>query len=410
MKQSKLFGHTQKQSPKDEVSTNAQLLVRAGFVDKVGAGIYSYLPLGVRVLVKISEHVRNAMNAVGGQELLMPALHPKEYWVATGRWDIFDVLYRLKASEDREYALGPTHEEILTPLASKFISSYRELPLSLYQIQTKFRDEPRAKSGLMRGREFLMKDMYSFHSTLEDLNRYYETVKEAYQKLYNNMGLIAYRTEASGGTFSKYSHEFQVLTSAGEDTIYYCSECHYARNGEIIGELGEEKRCASCKKPLEQGLASEVGNIFNLGTKFSEKFGLTFRNEKGETSPVIMGCYGIGVSRLMGVMVEVFHDDRGIIWPESVAPFRVHLIILGNETDVITKSERLYQVLLQHNVEVLYDDRDVSAGVKLKDADLIGIPVRLVVSEKTGDKVEWKRRNEEKAELISTEECFDRLK
>src|SRR3989338_2065078 len=335
----------------------------------------------------------------------MPALHPKEYWEATGRWESFDTLYRLKAHEDREFALGPTHEEILTPLVTKFISSYRDLPISLYQIQTKFRDEPRAKSGVLRGREFLMKDMYSFHASREYVERYYERVKAEYQSLFSSLGLDAYCTEASGGTFSKYSHEFQVLTSAGEDTISYCAPCHFARNKAIMQEM-PLSACPRCQGSLETGLASEVGNIFNLGTKFSETFQLQFTDEQGNKHPVIMGCYGIGISRLMGVLVEVSHDYCGIIWPRSCAPFDIHVLALGGHDTVKAHAHRWYETLQHKGLEVLYDDRDISSGEKLKDADLIGIPLRLVVSEKTGENVEVKRRTSADATVMTKDELI----
>ena len=409
MRQSQLFGHTTKQDPKDEVSANAKLLVRAGFIDKVGAGIYSYLPLGIRVIQKISDTVRRAMNSLGGQELLMPALHPKEYWEATGRWDSFDVLYRLKAREDREFALGPTHEEILTPLAAKFISSYKDLPLALYQIQAKFRDEPRVKSGVLRGREFLMKDMYSFHTSGEDLQVYYEKVKDGYQKLFESFGLLAYCAEATGGTFSKYSHEFQVLTLSGEDAIFYCTHCAYARNKEIIDEIGDTSHCPRCGHAFSQGLMSEVGNIFNLGTKFSDKCNLHYTDESGEKHLILMGCYGIGISRLMGVLSEVFHDDDGILWPESVAPYAVHLVTLGGDTSVIRAGEEMYWSLQNAGIEVLFDERSVSSGEKLKDADLIGLPLRLVISEKTNGQVEMKYRNQKNVSFAARDEVLKKL-
>ncbi|MEW6610821.1 MAG: aminoacyl--tRNA ligase-related protein [Patescibacteria group bacterium] len=406
MRQSQLFGHTIRKDPKDEVSANAKLLVRAGFIDKVGAGIYSYLPLGIRVVQKISDAVRRAMNALGGQEILMPALHPKEYWEATGRWDSFDVLYRLNAREDRQFALGPTHEEILTPLAAKFISSYKDVPLSLYQIQTKFRDEPRVKSGMLRGREFLMKDMYSFHASKDDLQAYYERVKEGYRKLFESFDLSVYCAEAAGGTFSKYSHEFQAPTPAGEDTIYYCTKCSYARNKDIIHELADLSCCPRCGHAFSQGLMSEVGNIFNLGTKFSEKCNLFYIDGSGEKHLILMGCYGIGISRLMGVLVEVFHDDDGILWPESVAPFAVHLLNLGGDAAVLKAGEDVYQLLCRAGVEVLYDERSVSSGEKLKDADLIGIPLRFIISEKTKGSIEVKYRNQKNVSLMSKKEAL----
>ncbi|OGL59042.1 hypothetical protein A3E96_03280 [Candidatus Uhrbacteria bacterium RIFCSPHIGHO2_12_FULL_46_13] len=385
MFQSKLFGKTLRDPPKDEQSINARLLVQAGYVEKLMAGVYSFLPLGLRVLNKIENIIREEINVIGGQELLLPALHPREAWEQTGRWETVDDLYKLTDSSGRDFALGATHEEIITPLAKRDISSYRDLPLALYQFQTKFRMELRAKSGLLRGREFMMKDLYSFHVNEEDFNAYYKKVADAYKKIFNRTG-IGERTVftfASGGTFSKYSHEFQTLTSAGEDTIYLCEHCGVAVNGEIIDE---QKVCPECGRPkddLKIEKAIEVGNIFPLKTKFSEPFKLTYKDEKGEDRPVLMGCYGIGLGRVTGTIVEVHHDKEGICWPSAVAPYQVHLVRLSDEPEIVKQANALYEKINKLGLDVLYDDRDASAGVKLKDADLIGLPLRLVVSDKT---------------------------
>lgn len=398
MKQSQLFTRALKDVPKDETSYNAQALIRAGFIDKVGAGIYTFLPLGMRVMSKITGIIREEIDAVGGQEVLMPALLPKEVWAKTGRWDNFDALFKLKGNEKKEYALGATHEEIVTPLAQKFALSYRELPLSIYQIQVKFRNELRAKAGLMRGREFLMKDMYSFHIDQNDLDAYYERVIPAYQKIYQRLGLgdITYLTYAAGGSFSKYSHEFQTLSPAGEDIIYICEDCKVAVNREIIKE---QSTCPKCgQKDLREDKAIEVGNIFKLGTRFSAPFDFNYLDAAGKSQPVIMGCYGIGPSRVMGAIVEVGHDERGIIWPENLAPFKVHLISLQQNEE----TDKLYHDLVKRGIEVLYDDRDLSAGEKFAEADLIGCPYRLVVSAKTvsAGGVELKNRVEDKGQVI----------
>lgn len=409
MKQSILFTKTLKEAPKDETSLNAQLLIRAGFIDKVGAGIYTFLPLGLRVLNKINAIIREEMNAVNGQEVLMTALTPKEVWQATDRWDNFDALFRLTGNDDKEYALGATHEEIVTPLAKKFAISYKELPVSIYQIQVKFRNEMRAKAGLLRGREFFMKDMYSFHVDQENLDEYYEKVKVAYANVYNrlNLGDITYITYASGGAFSKYSHEYQTVTPAGEDHIYICSKCRVAVNREIIEELNACPLCGN--KDLVEEKAIEVGNIFKLGTKFSHAFDMKYMNAAGQANEVIMGCYGMGPSRIMGTLVEIFHDERGIIWPESVSPFKVHLISLKeNEA-----AEKIYQELLNNKIEVIYDDRDdLGAGQKFADSDLIGCPYRLVVSSKTlaNNQVELKKRGVEELEMISLNDIILKLK
>lgn len=402
MEQSRYFLKTSKTKPADDTSVNAVLLEQGGFVQKVMAGVYTYLPLGWKVLSKIENIVREEMNAIGGQEMFMPSLHPKTNWETTGRWKEMDVLFKIKSQHGYEYALGPTHEEIVTPAAQSIIGSYKDLPLAVYQIQTKFRDEPRAKSGLLRGREFRMKDLYSFHTTEEDLQNYYDKVAmPAYEKIFQRLGLQALLTEASGGTFSKFSHEFQVEIENGEDTIYVCKKCGLAKNKEIFEKGVKCTKCGSSE--FRETTASEVGNIFPLKTKYSSAFNLTYTDQDGTKKPVIMGCYGIGTSRLMGVLVEKFHDDKGIIWPTSAAPFQVHLLGLNlDKQEVKSATEQLYQNLLDSGCEVLYDDREVSAGNKFADADLIGIPYRIVVSSKTLEQqaVEMKKRNEDKTELV----------
>ncbi len=406
MYQSQLFTKTLKQAPRDEKSTNAQLLIRAGFIDKLMAGVYSYLPLGFLVLKKIEEIIRQEMNRIGGQEIFLPALHPKNNWQQTKRWECPE-MFKLKNRKGKEFSLGWTHEEIITPLARKFISSHKDLPVFIYQIQNKFRDELRAKSGLLRGVEFLMKDLYSFHQDEKGLDEYYEKVKGAYLKIFQRCGLKkeTFLTLASGGTFSKYSHELQTVTSAGEDTVYLCQKCRLAINREIIKE--ENFTCPKCgNKKLEIKKTIEVGNIFKLKDRFSRPFNLVFKDKDGKEKVVFMGCYGIGLGRLMGTIAEVYHDNSGIAWPGEVAPFRVHLISL---TGAKKESERLYQDLQKQNVEVLYDDRDdKSAGEKFADADLIGIPLRIVASERTLQKncVEIKKRSEQKIRLIKIKEII----
>ena len=413
MFQSKLFAKTFKQAPKDEVSINAKLLTRAGFVDKLTAGVYSYLPLGLRVLKKIQNIVREEMDAIGGQEILMPALQPKEIWQKTGRWTDPGpaVMFQFKGRSDKEYGLGWTHEEVITPLVKKFVSSYKDLPLYLYQIQDKFRNEPRAKSGLLRGIEFSMKDLYSFHRDEKDLDQYYQKAITAYQNVFKRCGLDVLVTEASGGSFSKYSHEFQVLTQYGEDTIYYCAKCHYAQNKEIA-EIHADDNCPKCKiGEIAEGKSIEVGNIFSLKTKYSEPFSLEYVDQDGKNKPVMMGCYGIGPSRVMGSVVEVYHDENGIIWPQSIAPFKAHLLQIGEEKAVAKFAKEVYDQLLGQQIEVLFDERqDISAGQKFADADLIGIPYRLVVSTKTGEKIEIKNRNQKTAPLKDLKQIIKSLK
>jgi len=396
MRQSELFTKTRKDAPSEEVSKNAQLLIRAGYIDKLMAGVYTYLPLGLRVLKNIEQIIREEINKADGQEILMPAMQPKENWLATGRWDTLDVLYKVKDSEGREVALGPTHEEVIVPLAKQFISSYKDLPFAAYQFQDKFRMEKRAKSGILRGREFKMKDLYSFHANEDDLKMYYDIIKKAYTEIFKRVGIghKTYLTYASGGSFSKYSHEFQTVTSAGEDLIYICDRCSVAINKEI---KHEHAVCPECKaETFKEEKAIEVGNIFELKTKYSEPFDLKYKNEKGELVPVVMGCYGIGLSRVMGAVVEALADEKGIVWPESIAPFKVHLISLaGKDGKVVTEAaEKLYGEMRNTGIEVLYDDREVSAGNKFADSDLMGIPYRVVISEKTlaSDEIELKIR------------------
>ena len=322
MRQSQLFSKTLRDTPRDEVSVNARLLIKAGFVDKLAAGIYSYLPLGLRVLKKIQNIVREEMGKIGGQEILLPALIPKELYDTTGRWDKIDVLFKLK-SRDKWYALGSTHEEVVTPLIKKFVHSYKDLPLAVYQIQDKFRDEPRAKSGLLRGREFNMKDLYSFHKDEADFADFYEKSKQAYLRIFERCGLAAVVAEASGGVFTdKPSHEFQVFTPHGEDIIFGCPRCRTYKNAEIV----KGGKCDDCGSELEENKAIEVGNIFPLETRFTKPFDFNFLDSAGQRQSVLMGCYGIGPSRVMGSVVEVHHDENGIIWPEAIAPYSFHLI------------------------------------------------------------------------------------
>lgn len=409
MKMSTLITKTRKDISSQEASINAQLLERAGYISKLMAGVYSFLPLGFRVLNNIENIIKEEMDAVGGQELLMPALQPKEIWETTGRWDKVDVLYKLKA-HDKELCLGPTHEEVVTPLVAEYIQSYKDLPKSVYQIQTKYRAEARPKSGLLRGREFRMKDLYSFHTTQEDLDNFYEEVTQAYKKIFNRLGLghLTYLTYASGGIFSKYSHEFQTLTPYGEDLIYACYDCNIAINKEIIAEQNSCPKCA--KTDLVENKSIEVGNIFKLGTRFSESCRLTYADSDGKVKNPIMGCYGMGSSRIMGAIVEVLHDESGIIWPEEVAPYKIHLISLGK--DLNQQANDLYNKIKNAGISVIFDDRDVQAGTKFADADLLGMPLRIVLSNKTlaQNSVEVKERNKKESRLISLDNLFEAIK
>ena len=407
MKYSKLFGKTVKEAPKDETSVNARLLIQAGFIRKEVAGVYNFLPLGLRVLNKISNIIKEEMNNSGGQELLLVSLQRKESWEKTGRWNSFDALFKVKSRYDFEYALGPTHEEVLVPLAKNFVNSHRDLPLKLYQIQNKFRDEARPKAGLLRGKEFLMKDLYSFHESEEDLMKYYELMKKVYKKTFSRLGLSAIETVAGGGTFSKFSHEFQVVCENGEDEIIYCTGGDFSENLEI-SKVKEGKECDLGHGPLKKVRTIEVGNIFPLKDKFSKAFGLTFKDKNGKEEYAVMGCYGIGISRVMGAIVEVHNDEKGIVWPKSVAPFDCHLLVLGSAKD---EADIVYQKLQDASIDVLYDDREeVSAGEKFSDADLIGIPTRLVVSKKVGrGKVELKERDEKEISTVSIENAAKRV-
>ena len=416
MRQSKLFTKTKKEAPSDEVSKNAELLVRGGFVHKEMAGVFSYLPLGLRVLKKIENIIREEMDKAGAQEVLMTALQNPELWKKTGRWDdeVVDAWFKTKLKNDTELGLGLSHEEPLVNILSSFVSSYKDLPLAVYQIQTKFRNELRAKSGILRGREFMMKDAYSFHATEEDFEEFYEKMKDVYKNIFKRAGIghLTYLTFASGGIFSKYSHEFQTITSAGEDTIYVDEASAVAVNqevfnDEVLSSLGLEK------EKLAERTAIEVGNIFELKTKFSQPFNFSYTDEKGEKKIILMGCYGIGLGRLMGTIVEVLSDDKGIIWPSSVAPFQVHLLLLGEDEEVMKKAEEVYEKLADEGIEVLFDDRGgLSAGEKFADSDLLGIPVRAVVSARSLKEggVEVKKRAEEKGEIISEQELIKMLK
>lgn len=388
MLQSQIFTKIKKETPKDEKSINAILLQRAGFVQKEMAGVYSFLPLGLRVLRNIIKIIQEEMNKIGGQEVLLTVLQPKILWQKTNRWDEGigkEVMYKC---EDGEMGLGPTHEEMLTDIIKNNVQTKNDLPLYIYQIQTKFRKEARVKSGLLRGREFLMKDLYSFHSSEKDFHDYYEKVKQAYLTIFQRCGISAIITEASGGGFSKeFSHEFQALCPAGEDNIFYCSVGHFSRNKEIFDSL--LKKCPICSEELLEGRSIELGNIFSLGTKYSQDLGALFLDDDGHRKPILMGCYGIGVSRLMGSIVEIYNDEKGILWPKGIAPFVIHLIALFGKgekenQEVATVAGKMYQDLQKIGIEVLYDDRQQkTAGEKFAEADLIGIPLRIVISSKT---------------------------
>lgn len=405
MRQSRLFPKTLKNPPKGAESVNHELLVRAGFIDQLMSGSWTLQPMGWRVVDKINDIIRAELDQVGCQEILMPLLHPKSIWNETGRWDsAAQVMYKLKDSRGKEYALSFTHEEVFLDLVRKYMTSYQDLPIALYHFSTKFRNELRAKSGILRGREFLMKDLYSVHASKEDFERFYQEVKEAYLRIFERIGFEVKVTEAAGGVFTENTtHEFQVPAEGGEDTIYYCDSCGWGQNEEIFkGKAGD--KCPKCEGKVTKTKSIEVGNIFPFGTYYSEKMAIEFTDEGGKKKPVWFGSYGIGTTRVMGAWVEVNHDDKGIIWNKAIAPYDVHLVELPGG-----KGEEAYKFLTEAGVDVLWDDRDVGAGEKFADSDLIGIPVRLVVSKKTGDMVEWKERKLEKREILSLEEVVSRM-
>lgn len=400
MRQSKLFPKTKKSAPKDAESINHKYLVRGGFVDQLMAGSWTLLPLGWKVVSKINQIIREEMNAIGGQEMLMPLMHPKEIWNETGRWEsAASVMYQLKDTREKEFALSFTHEEIVMDLLRKHIDSYSDLPVAVYHFSTKFRNEARPTGGILRGREFLMKDLYSAHATNEDLMNFYEKVSDAYLKIFKRIGFDIYVTEAAGGVFTENkTREFQVLADVGEDTIYVKKGSHEAVNKEVFEGNAND---------YEEKRSIEVGNIFPFGDKkYAEMMKVSYTDKDGQKKLVHFASYGIGVTRVMGTAVEVFHDDKGIIWPKSIAPFDGHLLDLRTDK----KDSYVYEKLIDSSVEVLLDDREVSAGEKFADCDLIGTPVRLVISDKTGDKIEWKERTSENSELLPLDEVVSRLK
>ena len=410
MRISQLFTKTSKSAPADEVAKNAQLLIRAGYVYKVMAGVYAYTPLGLRVLENIKQVVREEMNAVNGQELIMTNLQPKETWQTTGRWDddVVDVWFKTQLKDETEIGLAWSHEEAIMEMMQQFVKSYKDLPTSVYQFQTKLRNELRAKSGIMRGREFVMKDMYSLHASADDLDTYYNSVIEAYKRVYARLGLgdDTYVTFASGGAFTKFSHEFQTICDAGEDILYVHREKNIAVNEEVfedaIAELGIDRN------ELEKVKSAEVGNIFNFGSEKSEQMNITVTNKEGQQQPIYLASYGIGITRVMGVIVEKFADEKGIVWPESVAPAKVYLVRIGGEAS-IAKADELYADLKTAGIEVLYDDRDERPGAKFADAELMGIPYRVTVSDRLleSDSYEYTVRSSGETQILTREQLHD---
>lgn len=415
MKLSNLFTKTQKNAPADETAKNAQLLIRAGFVHKEMAGVYVFMPLGLKVLENIKQIVREEMNAVGGQEVQMTVLQPKELFEKSNRWDdkVVDNWFKTKLSNGTELGMGLTHEEPIVDMLSNYVSSYKDLPLLVYQIQTKFRNELRAQAGLLRGREFVMKDMYSFSRTQKEHDEIYEKIAAAYVRVYDRLGIgsITYRTYADGGYFTpRFSHEYQMLSEIGEDTIYVDKERKIAVNKEVMGDkrLAEEDIDES---KLKEYKAIEVGNIFPLETKYTDALDVYYADEDDAQQKIIAGCYGIGVSRLVGAVAEHFADDKGLVWPAEIAPAKAIIIRIGDDEVVVNAADELYEELQKQGIETLYDDRDMRPGEKFADADLIGIPWRIVISQKTVENTtfELKARLSHEAEMVSKEVLIKRL-
>jgi prolyl-tRNA synthetase len=413
MKQSQLFTKVLRDAPKEEQAVSAKLLIRAGFIRKEMAGVYDYLPLGLLVLKKIENIIREEINAIGGQEMLLTTLQDRTLWEKTNRWDdkIVDNWFKSELKNGTEVGIANTHEEPLTKLLTHYVSSHKDLPLYIYQFQTKFRNELRAKSGLLRVREFLMKDLYSFNRSEEEFREFYEQCAKAYLKIFDRVGIgdVTYRTIASGGSFTDgLTDEFQALTNSGEDVIYIDEENRRAINKEVYTDENV-RNLGLDKSKLKEKKAIEVGNIFPLGTKYSKALGLIVKDDQGKEQPVVMGSYGIGLGRLMATIVEIHHDNDGIIWPASVSPFDVHLV---NITKDQAEADQIYQTLQNQGVSVLYDEREESAGSKFADSDMIGIPVRLLVSDKTlaEESVETKQRDKKKSKLIKIKEIAESLK
>lgn len=414
MRRSQLFTKTRKDAPADEQAKNAQLLIRAGFVHKDAAGVYLWLPLGLRVLNKIMSIIREEMNAIGGQEVVMSGLQRQELWETTDRWDDqqVDIWFKTQYKNGTEAGLAWSHEEQMTDMMKQFVGSYRDLPAYVYQFQNKLRNETRAKSGIMRTREFIMKDMYSFVRSEAEHQQFYDTAKQAYLRIFDRLGIgdRTFYTFASGGAFAEFSHEFQTLCEAGEDIIYLHRDKKVAINEEVLNDevlanLGLDRN------ELEQVKAAEVGNIFSLGISKSEPLGLRFVDEDGTEKPVIMGSYGIGPARVMGVIAELTSDERGLVWPENIAPAKVYLARLGDIPSVVSAADEMYKALTDLGIEVIYDDRDARPGEKFADADLMGIPYRLVISPKTveNEQVELKKRTETEVRYLKPEEAIKAL-
>jgi len=405
MRRSQLFIKTRRQAPADEESKNAQLLIRAGFIHKDSAGVYALLPMGLQVVENIKRIVREEMNSTGASELLMTTLQRKELWQHTDRWDDdkVDIWFKSKLQNGTEVGLAWSHEEPITEMMKEFIASYRDLPAYTYQFQTKLRNEIRAKSGIMRAREFIMKDLYSYSRTEQEHQDYYDAMIQSYLRVYAKLGIgdSTFLTFASGGAFTKYSHEFQTICDAGEDVIYLDRQKMIAINEEVLDDETIQKTGVN-KDSLEKIKVAEVGNIFSFGTHKAEQLGLYFTDEDGQQKPVFLGSYGIGITRLVGVLTELFADDKGLVWPNSVAPYSVYLASLGDAAEVTRTADETYNYLTENGISVLYDDRDERPGEKFADADLFGIPSRIVVSQKSLEAggLEFKKRTSTDTQIV----------
>lgn len=413
MRLSQLFTKTSKTLPADESAKNAQLLIQAGYIYKVMAGVYAYTPLGLKVLENIKQIVREEMDKVDGQEIIMSSLQPKQTWERTGRWDdqAVDVWFKSKLKDGTEVGFGWSHEEAIMEMMQQFIHSYKDLPTSVYQFQTKLRNELRAKSGIMRGREFIMKDMYSLHVSQADMDGYYDKVIEAYKRCFERLGIgdVTFVTFAAGGAFTKYSHEFQTICEAGEDVLYVNDDYSVAVNEEVLDDATKELNVD--KATLRPIKSAEVGNIFKFGTEKSEKMGIYFTDENGQQQPIYLASYGIGITRVMGVIVEKLSDDKGLVWPETIAPAQVYIARVGAADEVVKNADELYNHLTEAGATVLYDDRDVRPGQKFADADLLGIPYRLVISDKTvaAKQYELKNRQSDQVQQVDLEDVLKQL-
>ena len=411
MRVSKLFTKTLRDAPADEVAKNAQLLIRAGYVYKVMAGVYAYTPLGLRVLENIKQVVREEMNAIGGQEIIMTTLQRKDTWEQTGRWDdeSVDVWFKTKLQDETELGLAWSHEEAIMEMMQQYVKSYKDLPASVYQFQVKLRNELRSKSGIMRGREFIMKDMYSLHASKEDCDTYYEKVIEAYKRIYSRLGIgdETFVTFASGGSFTKFSREFQIICDAGEDILYCNKDNTVAVNEEVLEDAANELGIS--KDELKPVKSAEVGNIFKFGTEKSDKMGIYFTDENGEQKPIYLASYGVGITRVMGVIVEMMSDGKGLVWPENIAPFKVYLVAIGENGTAA--ADKIYEQLQQADIEVLYDDRNERPGAKFADAELMGIPYRVTVSDRgiEAGKYELTSRQTGETELLTPQDLLDKL-